>query len=714
MIFDKKDIIEKTFKSINESKSKSITYTKFREILSLDRNFEFKDLDYTKTENKKSQAQDVKLKNPESKNFIEIKPLKYLSDAFGNEFDVDIKILDEICTKITYIKDINDLKKALQPLLMPLNLTNLNNVLNSLCEISFNDHIELSLEAIYKILPFMQDGYRYDEACRMAGLEQIKTDQKSEFLPPFNESYHAQQLTNPVVKRAISQYRKVLNALIKKYGKPHEIHFELTRDVGKNFSDRRATEKEQAKNRKLNEEAIKFCKDNSLQQNSSNILKAKLFLRQSYNENKEESIDIYSGEKIKKEYLSDEKLLEVDHIYPLSRSFDDSQNNKVLVFVEQNQNKGNRTPAEWFGDDEEKWAKFISIINSTGLPDNTKKRLTNRNFKDKEEGFISRNLNDTSYIANLIKDYTNENLDFLPISSDDNGFNKQHVVCINGSLTSMLRHFWGLDDKDRSEHLHHAVDAIILAFATRGHIKAFADYKSELIKTQIKAKELAQDIKTKDIRTSYLLKRGVANLRDVVNKQTGKIFVAHAPRRKVTGAIHQETIISKDTILKEYKTTQKIEQYSEYGILNELNGGYVKNDSMSRVDVFKKGNKFYIVPIYPIHFSKGKLPNKAVTTSKNGWLEMDESYEFCFSLFKNDLLKIKTKNASGPEFYYFNGFDIATNTINYKPHISNNHIRSSAGTFEIFEKWEVTVLGEKQKCQPQDRKPVRLKDTKRR
>ena len=58
-------------------------------------------------------------------------------------------------------------------------------------------------------------------------------------------------------------------------------------------------------------------------------------------------------------------LLQIDHILPYSRSFDDSQNNKVLVCSDENQKKGDRTPYEWFKEkykDEkefnEKWNKF--------------------------------------------------------------------------------------------------------------------------------------------------------------------------------------------------------------------------------------------------------------------------------------------------------------------------------------------------------------------
>ena len=38
---------------------------------------------------------------------------------------------------------------------------------------------------------------------------------------------------------------------------------------------------------------------------------------------------------------------QIDHILPISRSFDNSLNNKVLCFVTENAQKGNQTPFEY-------------------------------------------------------------------------------------------------------------------------------------------------------------------------------------------------------------------------------------------------------------------------------------------------------------------------------------------------------------------------------
>jgi CRISPR/Cas system Type II protein with McrA/HNH and RuvC-like nuclease domain len=44
-----------------------------------------------------------------------------------------------------------------------------------------------------------------------------------------------------------------------------------------------------------------------------------------------------------------------------------------------------------------------------------------------------------------------------------------------GALTSQLRYNWGVEAKNRDNNLHHAEDAIILAFSTQGEV--FEDVK---------------------------------------------------------------------------------------------------------------------------------------------------------------------------------------------------------------------------------------------
>lgn len=98
----------------------------------------------------------------------------------------------------------------------------------------FKNHLNISFKALKLITPLILEGKKYDEACSELNLKIAINEDKKDFLPAFNETYYKDEVTNPVVLRAIKEYRKVLNTLLKKYGKVHKIHIELAREVDKN------------------------------------------------------------------------------------------------------------------------------------------------------------------------------------------------------------------------------------------------------------------------------------------------------------------------------------------------------------------------------------------------------------------------------------------------------------------------------------------------
>lgn len=83
-----------------------------------------------------------------------------------------------------------------------------------------------------------------------------------------------------MVNRAFSQFRLVLNELIKKYGSPSKINFELAREVGKNATTRKEYEDKEKQNAKDIENAKKICQDLGLKITSANILKIRLWKEQ--------------------------------------------------------------------------------------------------------------------------------------------------------------------------------------------------------------------------------------------------------------------------------------------------------------------------------------------------------------------------------------------------------------------------------------------------
>ncbi|WP_337205312.1 type II CRISPR RNA-guided endonuclease Cas9 [Campylobacter molothri] len=706
------DNIEKILNHILEKGN--ISYKKFREYIKLDEKIKFKNLKYNK-------------ENAENTKFIEFKKLTEFKKAL-KEHSLNQEQLDEIASHITLTKDNNKLKNILEK----YNLS--KEQIQALSEIEFNDHINLSFKALKMILPLMKKGLRYDEACKELGLKTKSNDQKFDSLPPFCESIYAQELSNPIANRAISEYRKVLNALLKKYGKMHKIHIELARDIGTSKKLREAIEKEQKENQEINAWAIKECEKFSLKANSKNILKLKLWREQN-------EFCIYSGKKITIEHLKDEKALEVDHIYPYSRSFDDSFNNKVLVFTKENQEKRNKTPFEAFKDNQEKWNTITALAQK--LPYKKSQKILDENFKDKkQQEFISRNLNDTRYITTLIAKYTKEYLNFLPLSNDENlnlssgeKGSKIHVQTINGMLTSVLRYIWGFSKKDRNNHIHHAIDAIIIAYSTPSMIKSFSDFKKnqELLKAQLYAKKITDE----DYKHQAKFFEPFENFRKKIETKIDQIFVSRPPRKRARGALHEETFLSQKQVIKEYASEEGVKRALECGKIRKIGTKYVRNDTMVRIDIFKKENKFYAIPIYTMDYALGVLPDKIAVSGKENnipkkWKTIDESYEFCFSLYKDDLILIQKSKMQEPEFAYFKSFGISTVSICIEKHdnkIENltlnqkllftnakeeNVQAKSLGiqNLKTFEKYIITPLGEKIKAKIEPRQNISLKTSK--
>ncbi len=155
---------------------------------------------------------------------------------------------------------------------------------------------------------------------------------------------------------------------------------------------------------------------------------------------------------------------EIDHILPLSLSFDDSLSNKVLALATANQEKGQRTPFQAFDSMDDAWSyrEFKSYVNDSKLLGNKKKDylLTEEDISKIEvkQKFIERNLVDTRYSSRVV---LNTLQDFYKAHKFDTT-----ISVVRGQFTSQLRRKWGLE-KSRETYHHHAVDALIIAASSQ-------------------------------------------------------------------------------------------------------------------------------------------------------------------------------------------------------------------------------------------------------
>lgn len=390
------------------------------------------------------------------------------------------------------------------------------------------------------------------------------------------------------------------------------------------------------------------------------------------------------------------------------------------------------------GEDETKWQEFVARVFSTKFDRNKKGRLISKNFKDRNVGeraeFLARNLVDTGYISRVVSRYVEENLEFLPLEG-----RARRVRIVSGSLTTAMRAYWGIGGKSREHHLHHAQDAIIISCINDGTIQKFSNYLKE---KELSYKDLeykVQQLNEAEYKTKLALRYPMGDFSKNILESISEIFVSHAPSHKVTGALHKETIYPREHFYQSFGGEEGVKKAIEFGKVREINGGLVENGEIVRVDVFKNKSKggFYAVPIYTYDFAIGRLPNKAIVTGKNGniikdWLEMSDEYEFCFSLFKNDYVKIQAKGMQNPIIAIYTGTGVATASMNFSHHSRYEFASEDERAFftdvdkktqvslfsrtncgiqnlKIFQKVQVSPLGEIKGCKSSKRQAIRLK-----
>jgi len=390
-----------------------------------------------------------------------------------------------------------------------------------LCLLEFEPgHSNLSLKAMRKLLPFLEEGAIFSSAREKAGYgyeknEIIAVDKLGK--PP--------ETSNPIVNKGLQEVRRVVNAIIKEYGKPDIIRVETARDLEMNTKRYKKNQQQQNKNTKANdaaqEEFEKIGKTNphlKLRTYASRQDKLKYRLWED-----QDRRCAYSGKGISLSILFSGEI-EIDHILPYSQSLDDSYMNKVVCYAAENQKKGQATPRDAFSDDEGKWNQITQAISRWDKSIQSKKNRFYQRASDVEErDFISSQLNDTRYITTVALSYLES------LGSD--------ITSCKGQITAWLRHQWGLnsligtsDKKERIDHRHHAIDAVVVANVDRSFYKI-------LVSTAKQHEKSHPELQTKDLHIDPPWE----TFRDDVQKCLEEVIISHAPLNKLNGALHEET-----------------------------------------------------------------------------------------------------------------------------------------------------------------------------
>ena len=388
------------------------------------------------------------------------------------------------------------------------------------------------------------------------------------------EAKYIAKLRNPTVVRTRNELRKVVNNLIDLFGRPDLIRVELARDVGKSKREREEIQSGIRRQERRRNAAKKDLQDKGIPQPSRDQVEKWLLWKES------QERCPYTGDHIGFAALFQENEFDVEHIWPRSKSLDDSFRNKTLCRKDENLKKGNRTPFEYMGHDDDRWAavearlqKMRAPRGGDGMPLGKIKRFLARSMPD---GFTSRQLNDTGYAAR-------EAVAFLERLWPDVGPHAPVTVqAVTGRVTARLRKLWKLNNilgdgggKTRSDHRHHAIDALVVACAHPGMTNRLSRYWQAMERPDVPRPILRPPWET--IRADA--KRAVA-----------EIVVSHRVRKKVSGQLHKETtygdtrtdVKTKSGTYRQFVTRKKVEALSksELAKVPEQDGEGIRDDNV--------------------------------------------------------------------------------------------------------------------------------------
>ena len=422
-----------------------------------------------------------------------------------------------------------------------------------------------------------------------------------------------QAIRNPIVITALFELRKLVNELIDDYGKIDEIKVEMARDLKISKSQRNKIRKEQNRLERENDRVKDRLIENNIRITHDNILLYKLWEECKktcpYTGNPISVTQLFSGE------------VQIEHIHPWSRSLNDSFSNKTLCYADENRKKGNKTPYEFYGNDEANWSaikeRALKLFSDTKEYPNAYqkfKRFVQQKFDD---DFSTRQLNDTRYISKEAKNYLSKIC--------------KNVIVSPGQATSNLRHKWGLNhilndenSKIREDHRHHAIDALVMACTKLSYVQELSKWNQYKKTHEMKNFPLPWENFNYDAEKA--VERILISHKKVSNDITVRTHITEKNGKKhknvgvaARGQLHKETVYGKRTFngeeafhvrkpIESLETAKQIDKVVDEAtrllILKRVNklGGFVKDKVPA--------NTFFIVDENGIKQPQIFLPNK--------------------------------------------------------------------------------------------------------
>lgn len=303
---------------------------------------------------------------------------------------------------------------------------------------------------------------------------------------------------NPMAMRSIFRLRKLVNRLLEegKIDLDTEIHIEFARELN-DANKRRAIAKFAKDNQKKNDEARKKIIDKMGEEynvKDDDILKCILWEEQGH-------ICLYTGRQIAiPDFVGTSQKFDIEHTIPRSVDGDSTRMNLTLCDSRFNREiKKTKLPAELPNHDEimariNDWReKYESLDGQI------------RKLRGKSKGATTKKLKDdiiyNRHLLELQRDYWRGKYLRFTMEIVPEGFSRRqgtdigviskyarlylkslfkHVYTVNGIATSDFRKIWGVQDvygkKERVNHVHHCIDAIVVACISRDEYEKLSAY----------------------------------------------------------------------------------------------------------------------------------------------------------------------------------------------------------------------------------------------
>lgn len=382
-----------------------------------------------------------------------------------------------------------------------------------------------------------QAGKSYMEAREAAGYGTSKTTAVHDLLPPVLKSMS--QLRNPAVCRALTEVRKVVNAVVRKFGKPEVIRVELARDLKRSRKNRQEVSKTNEQQRKARERAKeRIIRECGISEPKRSDIEKVLLADECGWECPFTGPPCFRWN----ELLGPNASIDVAHIFP-RRYLDDSFANKTLCRADVNRHRmHDLLPIQAFGQDKEKWEDILDRVRQfmkrTGRVGFQK--LERFQMTEVPDDFVSRQLNDTRFTTSFAADYL---ACLYGGRWDESG--RLRIQASTGGITAHLRNEWRLNsilgggEKTRDDHRHHAVDAVAIALTSPGTVKLLED-AAERASARHDRRPFAEVDSPWGNSDSFL-----SEVRDVILSIDGvRQAVSHRVNHKLEGTLHAALFFS--------------------------------------------------------------------------------------------------------------------------------------------------------------------------